>query len=189
MKRWITFADFQDTYLHAKWSSFQSLFRMLRFTGGSRVLSRWNNHAHLVINWYDIPYVREYAQRNMTGDGQVPYARYVMEKYFGKDSGIRILSPGCGIGVKELQFAALPGVDQIDAFDIAPIRIEQAKRRAEAQGVNNIRFFVGDIYKLEIKEPYDIMLFDGCLHHFEGLDAAAEVSTKSQLLIQRVFAR
>ncbi len=174
MIRWITWSDFQDFYLHAKWSFGRSVFRVLRLTGRGRILSRWNSQAHLTINWYDVPHVVRYVQKNVTGDGNTPYARYLLEKFLPGRNGIRILSPGCGIGVKEFLFARLPGVGHIDAFDIAPVRIAEARRRADAQGLTNLRFFVGSIYDLPVAERYDIVLFDGCLHHFDKLDALME---------------
>lgn len=174
MKRWITRADFQDLYLQAKWSSFKTILRTLRLTGKGRTFSRWNNHVSMPINWYDLPYVLKYVQKNMTGDENVGYAGYVIEKFFRGRSGLRILSPGCGIGVKEFRFAKHPAVGRIDGFDIAPVRIAEARRRAAGMNLANANFFVGDIYDLQVGEPYDIVLFDGCLHHFDKLDCLME---------------
>jgi SAM-dependent methyltransferase len=170
MIRWITLADFQDLFLHIRWTSFKVVLRALNLTGQSRTLSRWNSASNLVINWYDVPYIVEHVQKNMTGNGKTSYASYLMDRYFQGRNNLRVLSPGCGIGVKEFQFAKLKQVGHIDAFDIAPIRIEEAKRRAAMMELHNVHFFVGNIYDLKIEERYDIVLFDGCLHHFDGLD-------------------
>lgn len=170
MIRWITWADFQDLYLQTKWSCFKVILRTLRLTGKGRTLSRWNNHVNMPINWYDLPYVVKYVQKNLTGDGNTPYAAYVMDKYFRGKGRVRILSPGCGAGVKEFQFAKHPSVERIDGFDISEVRIEEANRRAARMNVSNARFFMGDIYDLKVEEKYDLIVFDSCLHHFDNLD-------------------
>ena len=86
----------------------------------------------MLINWYDLPYVVKYVQKNMTGDENTGYAGYVVDRFFQGRTDIRLLSPGCGVGVKEFQFAKHPAVERIDGFDIAPVRIEEASRRAAA---------------------------------------------------------
>jgi SAM-dependent methyltransferase len=94
----------------------------------------------------------------------------VLDKYFRGGRKIRILSPGCGVGVKEFQFAGHPCVERIDGFDIADVRIAEANRRAKAMGISNARFSVGNIYDLKVEERYDLIVFDSCLHHFDNLD-------------------
>lgn len=174
MIRLLTPSDFQDFYLQAKWSNFKTILRTLRISGKNRILSRWNKHTHMLINWYDVPYVVKHVQKNITGNGDTDYATYLVGKFLRGTTDIRMLSPGCGIGIKELQFAKLPAFGRIDGFDIAPSRIRDAKKRAAALGLSNTNFFVGDIYNLKVGEKYDIVLFDGCLHHFDNLDALLE---------------
>lgn len=174
MIRLLTPSDFLDFYLQAKWSFFKTILRTLRISGRNRILSRWNKHTNMQINWYDVPYVVKHVQKNITGDGEIDYANYLAGKFFQGRTNIRMLSPGCGIGVKELQFAKIPAFARIDGFDIAPARIQEAQKRAAALGLTNANFFVGDIYDLKVGEKYDIVLFDSCLHHFDNLDALLE---------------
>ncbi len=174
MIRLFTPLDFLDFYLQAKWSYFKAVFRILHISGKSRILSRWNNHTNLQINWYDVPYVVKYVQKNITGDAETDYATYLIERFFKGRKNIRMLSPGCGVGVKELQFAKISAFEKIDGFDIAPTRIGEAQKRALALGLSNTNFFVGDIYDLKVGEKYDILLFDSCLHHFDNLDSLLE---------------
>lgn len=174
MFRLITPLDFQDLYLQAKWSYFKTVLRTMRISGKNRILSRWNSHSDLQINWYDVPYVVKHVQKNITGNGETNYATYLVEKYFKGRKDIRMLSPGCGGGVKELQFAKISAFERIDGFDIAATRVEQAKKKASELGLTNTNFFVGDIYDLKVDEKYDILLFDSCLHHFDNLDKLLE---------------
>jgi ubiquinone/menaquinone biosynthesis C-methylase UbiE len=174
MIRLVTPSDFLDIYLQAKWSYFKTILRTLRISGKNRTLSRWNRHTNMQINWYDVPYVVKHVQKNITGNGEIDYATYLVEKYFKGRSNIRMLSPGCGVGVKELQFAKISAFERIDGFDIAPARIQEAQKRSAALGLSNTNFFVGDIYDLKVEEKYDILLFDSCLHHFDNLDVLLE---------------
>jgi ubiquinone/menaquinone biosynthesis C-methylase UbiE len=97
-----------------------------------------------------------------------------VDRYFQGRKNIRMLSPGCGVGVKEFQFARIPACERIDGYDIAPARIQAAQKKTEALGLSNTRFFVGNIYDLRVEAKYDIVLFDGCLHHFDNRDALLE---------------
>ena len=174
MIRVITPADFQDFYLQAKWSYFKTILRTLRISGKSRTLARWNKHTNMLINWYDLPQVEKYVQKNMTGDENLGYAQYVVDKYFRGRTNIHMLSPGCGAGVKEIQFAKIPAFERIDGYDISPTRIEAATKKAVALNLANIRFSVGNIYDLKVETKYDIVLFDSCLHHFDNLGPLLE---------------
>jgi len=170
MKRLITSADFVDFYFHAKWTHFSKVLRMLHLSNKKRILNRWNTGYQLPINWYDIPMVLNRINFKISGYENIEYSQFILDKYFKDQTGLKLISPGCGGGEKEMRFARFPQFQQIDGFDIAPNRIQTAQKRALEFNLKNTNFFVADIDILDkTDEKYDVFLFDSCLHHFENL--------------------
>jgi len=69
-----------------------------------------------------------------------------------------LLDVGCGSGTISLglarQVRSIVGIDQEDGFD-------DARAHAEAQGIANVEFRIGDVYALDLPDD----AFDGCLAH------------------------
>jgi len=70
--------------------------------------------------------------------------------------GERVLDIGCGFGDTSQQIAAMVGPEgSVLGFDVAERFIEQAREEAEAAGVENLRFMVGDLQVTEFEESFD----------------------------------
>jgi ubiquinone/menaquinone biosynthesis C-methylase UbiE len=67
-------------------------------------------------------------------------------------SGMTLLDAGCGPGSITLGLAAAVSPGQVVGIDIEPSHIESATALAEEQGVTNVRFAVGDVYKLDFPD-------------------------------------
>ena len=75
----------------------------------------------------------------------------------------RVLELGCGTGSTALLIA--PGVGEITASDVSPGMIAVGRRKAEAEGVGNIRFVAADVLDRGLGEgPYDAILAFNMLH-------------------------
>ncbi len=75
-----------------------------------------------------------------------------------------VLSLGCGIGDTELLLAR--SVGEVTGVDLSPAGIREARRRAAAAGVANVRFLEGDYARLEAgSRRFDVVIAVFFLHH------------------------
>lgn len=85
--------------------------------------------------------------------------------------GARIFSPGCGRAGKELILAAALPDREFVATDITPAILDLARGDAEAKGIRNVRFEVGDFNQLELEpRSFDAVVGLGSIHHVEALE-------------------
>lgn len=78
--------------------------------------------------------------------------------------GERVLDIGCGIGAVAYDLAQRAGAI-VDGVDLNESSIAEAKRRFSHP---NLRFSVQDALKLEVKQPYDVVLLSNVLEHLNG---------------------
>jgi cyclopropane fatty-acyl-phospholipid synthase-like methyltransferase len=75
--------------------------------------------------------------------------------------GKTVLELGCGTGTNAIELARRG--NQVTAVDLVDLPIELAREKAQRAGVR-IDFRVGDVTKLDLGGPYDV-LFDSGLYH------------------------
>lgn len=84
----------------------------------------------------------------------------------------RWLSVGCGAAGQEIAAAEAGLLEHMDAIDISPAALEEARRVAEAAGVRNVDFLETDFHAFEpAAESYDVVFMNMSLHHVEDLDS------------------
>jgi len=76
-----------------------------------------------------------------------------------------VLDLGCGQG-RDALFLASVGYD-VTAVDSSKVGIRQMLMEADNKGVK-IRGIAADLFRLELKEEFDVILFDMILHGFEN---------------------
>lgn len=141
----------------------------------SRIRSTWNDDELPGSNWWQVDAVRKRWNRLITGDEHTVYPDYAVNTHLHGKQQLTMLSIGCGTGQRELEFARHGCFTRIDAFDIAPRAIEDAKKSAALAGTDRCRFFVGDVYKDSWPDRhYDVVLFHSSLHHFSNINAVLE---------------
>jgi len=151
----------------------RTLGRLIRvIEGRSRVVrDTWGTTENPPVQFWDIPAVHRRVNQMITGDPEVDYIAYVSRKYLSPRMPLTGLSLGCGTGQKELMWASHCEYTRLDAYDLAPQRIAAAQEQASASGMTNVRFLVGDVYKVEWPaQYYDVVFSDQSLHHFTPLD-------------------
>lgn len=85
-------------------------------------------------------------------------------------AGARVLDLGCGVG-RWSRLLAARGAD-VTGVDISPTMIEEARRRAQSEGVaDRCRFHVSDISALDVPGEFDLVLGVTVLQHI--LDPSA----------------
>ncbi len=81
----------------------------------------------------------------------------------------RALDLGTGYGRAALYLARLGWA--VDAVDFVPQAIREARRRAEAEGLETVCFHLGAVTELDhLKPSYDLALDVGCVHGLPAMD-------------------
>lgn len=90
----------------------------------------------------------------------------LMERLGGRVQGQRVLEIGCGRGVgTEIIFERF-GARIVDAFDLDPDMIDQARRRLSNYSSDRLRLFVGDAAAINAPNAsYDAVFDFGIVHH------------------------
>jgi SAM-dependent methyltransferase len=92
----------------------------------------------------------------------------------------RALEPGCGTGASAI-WLSQQGFD-VTAFDLSPLAIGRAQRRAEDAGVT-VRFLVADVLRPppDLSGPFDFFFDRGCYHVVRREDPGAYLDTLRRL--------
>ncbi|NJK98586.1 MAG: class I SAM-dependent methyltransferase [Bacteroidales bacterium] len=99
------------------------------------------------------------------------YEDYFISKYLNGKENLKMLSIGCGNGSHERKFALYPQFSLIEGIDFASGKIEEARKLAAEQNLNNIKYHAGDFFQQQFgTDSYDIILFNSSLHHFDDMD-------------------
>jgi len=117
----------------------------------------------------------EYHEEIYSGFAQQHFARPAVKAFrahlvrrivrlTGASARTRVLSLGCGIGDTELLFA--PSVATITGIDLSPKAVHQAAADAQAAGIANVEFQVGDLETIAQRDAaYDLVIAVFFLHH------------------------
>ncbi len=87
----------------------------------------------------------------------------------------RLLSLGCGRGDLERHFQALGAFQHMEGIDIAPGLIDEARRHARSEGLENVSYRVENFETAPFGEDrYDVAVFNGSLHHVFDLEGVLD---------------
>jgi len=90
--------------------------------------------------------------------------RLALAPWLKVPAGTRVLDIGCGVG-RWSRLLASRGAD-VTGVDISPTMIEEARRRAQGEGVaDRCHFLVGDISVLDVPGRFDLILGVTVLQH------------------------
>ena len=104
---------------------------------------------------------RRYASRDTPWDSGVPSAELVRVLDAGLLPGTTVLEMGCGTGTNALEMARRGY--QVTAVDLVRLAIRRARAKAQRTRVK-VHFRAGDLTRLALGGPYDV-LFDLGLYH------------------------
>jgi SAM-dependent methyltransferase len=171
LKNAINSRDFYDLF-HAAPTVLSRLGLRIKHGEQQLIKSAWQHVEAPPTNWWDIPAVRTRWNYLITGSASVEYHQYISEKWLKNRSDLLALSLGCGTGHNELIWANLNRFERIDAYDLSAKKIQTATEAAAGFGYgNSIRYAVGDVFDIEVKESlYDVIVVEQALHHFSPLD-------------------
>ncbi len=82
------------------------------------------------------------------------------------DVNINVLVAGCGTGYEPIDIARMDNSLKLTAVDLSSRSLAYGMRMARNLGVDNIRFYQGDILNLHlVKEQFGLVICSGVLHH------------------------
>lgn len=154
-----------------------AVVQKLRGSSMARVVRTWDgNVTRPPAQWWEIEAVRRRWAYLVSGDPDVDFPLYAVEKYLSGRTGLAAISIGCGHGARELRWAELGVFDRIDAYDISPASIQAARHAAVDAGLDDVLHFeVADVAAIDLPlRFYDVALGLHSLHHFKPVTAVLE---------------
>ncbi|WP_156900363.1 class I SAM-dependent methyltransferase [Flavobacterium filum] len=165
----VSVGDFLDVYYKVKQKGFLQLASLFNLTKNKRVSAKWNQYQSSSDFWI-IPALQQYWNNLISGNPEVSYESYVIQKYLHNKTNLSLLSIGCGEGRHERKFAVSGLFSKVIGVDISNERIERATQTALENNLN-IEYVAGDFHQMIVeKESFDVILFDSSLHHFNDIN-------------------
>ncbi|MEE8199866.1 MAG: class I SAM-dependent methyltransferase [Candidatus Acidoferrales bacterium] len=124
------------------------------------------------VNWLRSPLLqRLYINPLLSGQPDKNWLEWLREKYFPQPAE-RALSLGCGRGKLERLAVERNLCRRLEACDLSPDAIAEARADAERAGLaDQLNFFVADLNAIELPaNTYDLLLCPMSLHHVSNLE-------------------
>lgn len=171
----ITRDDFIETYGKLHQRGIKYFLSKLSLSKKERALSTFNEQDIVSSYAWSLLKVRQRWNELITGDKNIFYENYFVQKYLDGRSGLKLLSLGSGVCSHELRFAAHSCFSEVKCIDFSEVVLSEAAAKAANAGLRNMIFEVDDVNTLTIPDKeYDVILFHSSLHHFKDLDVLLE---------------
>lgn len=168
--RLITSDDITETYLKIYQRGYRYILSKFTFSQKNRTKTTFNDLGVESANYWIIPRVRQRWNLLVSGDKNIPYENYVVEKYLVGKRNLSLLSLGSGACSHEILFAKHPCFQSVRCVDFSEKILEKAKQNAHEQGIGNMVFDAIDVNSILIApNSFDLILFHSSLHHFKDL--------------------
>jgi O-antigen biosynthesis protein len=140
----------------------------------SRVASFWDENRYKVTRdpafWMAHPLCRQAINRRIGGNPH-EWTLDRFKRVHAVSPFERGISWGCGLGAFERAAIRLGIAKEVDAFDVSPKSVADARAEAEKEGVAGVHFALGDFNDAEIPlNRYDIVFFHQSLHHVASME-------------------
>ena len=144
------------------------------WTQAGQVASFWDENRRTVTLdpafWMAHPLCREAINRRVTGNPH-EWTLDGFKRTHGARPFKRGISWGCGLGAFERAVVRLGIAKEVDAFDISPKSVADARAEAREEGLSGVHFEVGDFNDPSIERGrYDVVFFHQSLHHVSALE-------------------
>lgn len=138
-----------------------------------RTASFWDKNRDVVKTpafWMAHPLCREAINRRVAGSPR-EWPLDWFKRVHGRSPLSRGVSFGCGLGSFERWAVKLGIVREMDAFDISPSSLEDARGLAREEGLSGIHYELGSFDEPNLRDgAYDIAFFHASLHHVSNLE-------------------
>ena len=180
--------DFIDVYVKLKQRGLRFLTTKLDPRELERTKSAFNDDQLFASHWWIIPEVRKRWNQLITGDPEVEYESYLIQKYFSGKERLSALSLGSGVCSHELKLAESPVFSNVVCVDLSEKLLAKAKQEALKKGFKNMQFVADDLYHMDFEgASFDLVFFHASLHHFKGMPRP--LSLTDTLLSAWIFTR
>jgi len=165
----ISIGDFIDVYYKIKFKGAQFLIsKIFKLSYKERVSSKWDSFTSQSDFWI-IPEIKKSWNFKISGDENVAYEDYVLQRYLQNKSNLSLLAIGCGEGRHERNLSKKNVFSKITGVDISQESINNAKKEALKNNLD-INYYCEDFRKMDFQgEKFDVILFDSSLHHFDNI--------------------
>lgn len=170
LRNYISKGDFIDLFNLLRLKGISFVFKGLKLWGYDRTTNKWNNFECSESDFWVIPEVTKRWNKIISGNPLVEYEDYFVEKYLREESGLKMLSVGCGIGSHEQRFSKYPCFESIEGVDISEKRIALARIYASEDSCQNVNYRVSNFETEKFPENgFNVILFHSSLHHFKNI--------------------
>ena len=144
-----------------------------------RTKNKWDE-AHNKTNFkmrfaMSHPVVKQYIKNNYLGGKEGPFE--ILKQYLNTPVE-RALELACGRGDFAIEMVTTGYAKHIDALDVSDVAVEDARRKAAIEGLENVNFEIADVNSVELPpDTYDLVYFRQSLHHIEALEHVFEQIT------------
>ena len=180
--RYITVDDFKDVLIKVMQRGLPFVLSKLHFSEKRRTQTAFDNTRIVGSNCWDIPYVKKRWNTLITGNEKTSNIDYIVETVLKDREGLKLLSLGSGTCKAEIELAKCGKFSQITCIDLSEHSLRQAKKEIERQQLNNIKIQCADINEYDFeKKSFDVVLFNGSLHHFKNVNELLSEKIKRSL--------
>ena len=142
-------------------------------TTARKVAAYWDENRQKTADptfWMAHPLCRQAINRRVSGSPH-EWPLDWFKRVHAPDGFGTGLSWGCGLGAFERAAIRMGLVREIDAFDVSPISLEDARELADKEGLAGIQYRIGDFNDPDLPHRrYDIVFFHASLHHVAALE-------------------
>jgi glycosyltransferase involved in cell wall biosynthesis/ubiquinone/menaquinone biosynthesis C-methylase UbiE len=122
------------------------------------------------FHWVESPMVMERINEKISGDKNIDWVSYVINKYLNNMGTYASLSLGCGAGNLERHLQGRKIFKILDAVDVSEGAVLEAKKLAEEQDFK-INYCVDDINNIKLEQnKYKVVFFNSSLHHIVNIE-------------------
>lgn len=180
--RLITVDDLLDTYSKISQRGYSFFFSKFTLNKHSRSISAFDETYQETSNWWIIPALQKRWNLMISGDENLEYKDYFMQKHFADKFDLKLLSLGSGACAHEIELAHYPNFSEVTCMDINKSNLELGESIAKQKNLDNMKFLCEDVNSYNLPEDYyDIVIFNDALHHFENINTFLKTKVKKCL--------
>jgi ubiquinone/menaquinone biosynthesis C-methylase UbiE len=170
----INISDFEDAWRRIKLNPKlqKKIANKIFSTNQEKVELAWSHTETAPDKWWFVPQIVKRWNYMITGNEEIHYTKYFVEKYLSAKNDYHGFSFACGTGAREIEWARTRKFILISGFDLSKQRIEKAKGVVVGEHLENIlNFSIGDARTIRLKENYfDVYFGEQSVHHFSPLE-------------------
>lgn len=125
-------------------------------------------------SWVECQPYTSIVNEHITGNPNVSWFDYVLDKYILRTGTANILLLGSSEGRMEIGLRERGFKGRIVATDIADKAIARARAKCRNRGFDNIEHVIADLNEQVFTEQFDFIIAEGVLHHIENIELCLE---------------